>query len=852
MSASFASHKSTLSPLLALLAPILGLIIYLNVLDNELVDKGAQITIQNPQVTEAWNWTTTWLASTPPQAQDGYAYRPVLATLLRMEWSAWGSSPSSFHSVSLILFVGCIILFLLVMSRIVASPGARLAAGLVFALHPMVSQSVQSVAGQGELLSLGSCLAACLVVQLYRQGRLGILWSTLAIGLLAALAVGSCEMGLLLPFWLMAVAALTEAKPALAPIKPGRRATKPLKAEQALRAKPEPGKLVSQVWIGSAVAVVLICYLLLRVLAMHGVLPTVASSELALQGTAAGPFANGPSVVFEYLWRLLWPIHPTLLYTPGVDLKMLPPAVGWIGLAVLVALTILACLRWKPMGFALIMLLTPLLALSHWIRIPFFMSEGPLLFALPGFCLVLGLLLTRLQGRAWLPISEGLRAKVAFCILIPICGALAYQTWKRGDDWTSAETIWQAEAAIHPQQAKPQIELLSMYMHKMNLDAAAEKALLVRKLARPEELDRAVELDVALAILQKDDGRLRRLFQEELNSTRAGSRSHYAMLAQFAKDNNLASEYDRLLRKELKLYPDAFDALYELAEIERQHKNMDEAIKLGAQAAQNAPADLRANALARYGVILSESGHLDGAVEEFRNALKLNPALYEPYIKLAQIFWGRKEYENALIYLSACTKNVRLASYVDIAEVYTGVLESQKKINEALDWLNGVLHQFSGDVPLQIYAARFMIQYRQYDRAQQIYAQMSSAKGPDLAEVYTGLGLIALEGENNRDRAGKFWRIAIQINPLNDEPKRFLDHLALMSAPQAKAAGAGSQAKSANVATSPTAPAVARPQSAGLISMRTAKPVSSAAPSTSSQMTLAPATPATPQLRVAK
>lgn len=811
MAVSFVSPRSTISPLWALLAPILGMVLYLNVLDHDLFGAGSQLTLQNTQVTEAQDLSSIWFSPTPPQDPTRSTYRPVLALLLRMEWLTWGNSPSSFHSVNLILYVSAMVLFFLLLGQLMPYSIATLAATLTFAFHPMASESVQSVAGQGELLALVASLGACSILQLNRGGRLRLGWCAPIIGLLMAVAVGASELGLLLPLWLLSLAALTEPvkSNSTSVVRPTRRKVKQKEKVPAAQEKtPDDPRLQRQIWIGLAVLAVLVGYCLLRWSALGDLTPPPEVSSQARALVSGNAFAVGPAVVLAYLLRLLWPVHPTQVYTPATDPGvLLPSAVGWVVLTILFGLTFLACRRWKLMGLALIMLLTPLLAISHWIPLPFTMSEGPLVFALPGFCLMLAVLIQKLAGVARALPSRGWWEKLGLAVLCLIWVGMAWQVWSRGRDWKSAESLWQAEANQHPRNAAPHLELLEMYVRQSNAEAAHREAALARKIARPADLDRIVELEAALASLQKDDRLLLSLIEQELKSPVIKRRGHLAQLAMYAGERRLAKEAEALWRKELKQYPDYFDALYELADLEFKHKNYPEARRLCVLAlkeSRHAPEALRAKALSRYGVILAESGYLKEAIVELRAAIELDPHLYTPYIYLVRIYTGDKykNYEMAKSLISLCAQNVNLTSYIDLADLYTRILDYQKKPAEALDWLMAVVAKYPSDVPLHLFAARYQMEHRRYDKAAQIYEHLGEVRGLEQADLFTGLGLLALYGEKNQTKAIAYWRKAIQVNPLHDEAK---DLLSQATAPRQNA-NLALQVPSARPAASQTLP----------------------------------------------
>lgn len=836
MAISTITHKNALSPLIMLLVPILGLLLYFGTLDDEIINEGTQVTTANAQVNATDNWTTVWTAATPSHQVSRCAYRPVLVQLLRWEYKLWESSPSSYHSLNLILFLGVLLLFLRLSGSLTDRPSARLVAVITLALHPMFSQAVENIAAQGVLLSLLACLGAACLMQLYRQQKLGLGWSIALITFLGVIAVGSYEMGLLLPIWLAAIAALTHVEPpARPPRKSARRAPAEDEDDEDLGPLSPAAKVLA---FGFPLLGVIGLYLYLRNQALGGLAP----QPLAGVGSA---LAIGPSIVVAYLCRLFWPAHPTYFYLfPESGGYLLLPALGWFVFALLLALTLWACLRRRTLGLALLLLLTPLIALAHWVPLTFFMSEQPLAFALPGLCLLLGAVVGQVTASAWNFPPAGLRDKLVVGLLVLAWVAMGWQVIERGKEWNKAETLWDAEVARHPGRATPLVEKLGNYARQTGLQGATERARSTARAARPvatpEELERIIEWEAVVAANLKDDDRLKELIDETLGSRRPGSLEYLSRMANLARTRDFVSESFDLWRRELKYYPKSFEAITTLAVLEEKNKNFQESLRLSFSAVLNANNKLRrAQALELYGIALANTGQYPAALFNLNQALTLDRTLYRAYIYMARIHWGMKNYTQAETAIRACYANVgpRLISYRDLAELETGVLESQNKPQEAVDFMIQQMNQFPSDIPLQIYGARYLIAMAVYDkglydRAIQAYSAVMRVQGAPKADIGVGMGLIALYGQNDPATARRWWEQVIQkLDPLNAEAKHFLAELD--AAESSKSKPTPRPEGSAPLAVAPTpAPRPVPPSS------------TPAAPSSATPKAVPPATPA--------
>jgi tetratricopeptide (TPR) repeat protein len=128
-------------------------------------------------------------------------WRPATTLSFAGDWAAGGGRPVAFHLTNLALHALVSVLVLLLAGRVLAAPGA-LAAGLVFAAHPVHVEAFAPVVGRSELLAAAGYLAAVLAyardaaVPPGSRARPG--WTLLALAA-AAIAFGAKEHALTLP-----------------------------------------------------------------------------------------------------------------------------------------------------------------------------------------------------------------------------------------------------------------------------------------------------------------------------------------------------------------------------------------------------------------------------------------------------------------------------------------------------------------------------------------------------------------------------------------------------------------------------------------------------------------------------
>lgn len=112
----------------------------------------------NPQVTEA----SARAIFTPNKISN--VYRPLTFATFALNWRLGGAKPFGFHFVNLLLHAGAtVLLFLLFEMLLQGLPAATevaFTAALIFAVHPLHTEAVSSIAGRAELLAAGFLFAA--------------------------------------------------------------------------------------------------------------------------------------------------------------------------------------------------------------------------------------------------------------------------------------------------------------------------------------------------------------------------------------------------------------------------------------------------------------------------------------------------------------------------------------------------------------------------------------------------------------------------------------------------------------------------------------------------------------------
>lgn len=241
-------------------------------------------------------------------------YRPLFGAFDSLLAQRYGLDPTAFHAASVALHLAVCLLVAAGASRLMRSPAAALAAGLLFAVHPAHAEAVAWAGGQPDLLAAVFALVAVLT---YLKGKDegGRLWIGPAAYLLSCLAK---ETGVATVLVLVVIEA-TE----------WRREGSPRRAANRL----------------APYGVVLAAYLMLRIHALGSFAPR----NYGVTSSATGAVAYGGALLARYLGFLVVPFPAKVLAVVAV-----PPLLSFgalAGLAVAVAaLAGLAVTAWKGMG----------------------------------------------------------------------------------------------------------------------------------------------------------------------------------------------------------------------------------------------------------------------------------------------------------------------------------------------------------------------------------------------------------------------------------------------------------------------------------------------------------------------
>jgi len=349
-------------------------------------------------------------------------YRPLttFSYLLNYAILGGGAHPAGYHWVNFVLHAVNILLVYWLGLLLFQEMGPAWALAAVWALHPILTESVTNIVGRADLLAGFGVLAGllCHAKSAAASGRRKLAWLA-ALMLAAAIGMFSKESGVVL-LAAMAIYDFTFATG-------GARARLPGYAAVAL-------------------PVVIFLYVRSRVFAGLAEVPVPFTDNPLVGAGFWTARLTAVKVIGKYLWLLVWPRDLSCDYS----YNQIPVAGGFAALAVCAAAAAAAVLcyrRHKVVCFFVVFFFAALAPASNLvILIGSILAERFLYLPSVGFagCLV------------W---AIYRRPRIAPVVLALICAALAVRTYARNIDWLDDRSLWASAAKVCPASYKTHLHL---------------------------------------------------------------------------------------------------------------------------------------------------------------------------------------------------------------------------------------------------------------------------------------------------------------------------------------------------------------------------------------------------------
>ena len=347
---------------------------------------------------------------------DAYAMRPIAALSVALDWQLSGGSARYFHIISVLIHLFNGVLVYLLCRRLIqkAQPEAiAMVGGMLFVVHPAVTQSVNTIANRSVLLATFFVLLSLVLYLRATSDKdnpnvMGLGGSLFCF----ALAWGSHVMAWVLPLLLFLV---------------------DLAARRDVGAR---GRAVTQTPYWVVLMLLLIVY---------------ASSGALGEGDAPS-FSEAMGQVSSFY------LYLPAMVSPG-QLSAAHPLVEASGLPVVWAVSVVAAivvLRFLPVvGLSFLWMLVSVVASCFFI-VDASLSEERLYLPLAGAVLLAPWLLNQLPKTGLRPLAGGVAA-----VLIITLGTL---TFFRNQVWQSEDGLWSAAAVACSDCGEPQARLGVMHL----------------------------------------------------------------------------------------------------------------------------------------------------------------------------------------------------------------------------------------------------------------------------------------------------------------------------------------------------------------------------------------------------
>jgi tetratricopeptide (TPR) repeat protein len=435
------------TPELVAVLVLVAVLPYLNSLLNGFVQDDNRQVLFNPYIRSFSHlreiFTTNVWSYVGAQGTTNY-YRPLMMLGYLICYRVFGPLSYGFHLANVLLNAGVVCLIFLVTEWLFKDRTLGFVAAVMFALHPIHSESVAWVAAVTDLqLTFFYLLTFWFFFQVPQPG---------------GKRSGTAELGMVLSFTL----ALLAKEPA---------ATLPfaatffehfLREDRAQTSLRQKFSRYGTLWLLDA------AYLMFRLRIFGGLAPVVQLPKIGRHEAFDSSFA----LVAQYIWKLIWPVDLRAFYVFHGSARLLDPRV-MAGFLVLGLCLVAFLYFWKKerlVSFGLLWIflnIAPVLN-ARWLGANVF-AERYLYLPSLGFCWIAawggGVLWRRLAGR-----PAGRKFFAAVLVVVAILCALRIIT--RNRIWHDDATFYKSTLAAEPDAIGLRINLGAVYWHSGSPDLA--------------------------------------------------------------------------------------------------------------------------------------------------------------------------------------------------------------------------------------------------------------------------------------------------------------------------------------------------------------------------------------------
>ena len=375
-------------------------------------------------------------------------YRPMFVVYLMMGWHLFGeSAPFGWHLANILLHMFAVYFAFLILEKITGDLRVTAIATLLFAVHPLRSESVAWISGVTDLFLAVFILPSFYLYLRYREeGRRKWFIGSLV---LYAFAAFSKEPAICLPLMIAAY-------------------------ELFLRAD---APLATRIRFGISRAAAFLGISAIYIAARQFALGFVLADPTFTRQTYGEAALTVPLVIWKYIGLLVWPVelslfHETPIVTSVVSFRFLLPA------AALVAAGVVLARFWRSISvrFALLWFLINLLPVLNLkaFSYEFLVQERYIYIASIGFSLLVALGLAQLSVQRWVSSWVSRRTAITAVVLV-FALLLTGKTLAQNAVWKNDLALWVHGVETAPDQTMSYFILGHKYIEWQRYDLAAEQ-----------------------------------------------------------------------------------------------------------------------------------------------------------------------------------------------------------------------------------------------------------------------------------------------------------------------------------------------------------------------------------------
>lgn len=574
------------------------------ILQNETIRSFSNISTAFTK--EVWFWRQ--MQDKDPNENAGPTtpyYRPLFTIYLMTGWSLFGDQAPGWHLINVLMHLLAVYFVFLILKRITNDLRLTTIATLLFALHPLRTESVAWISGMTDLFLALFLLPSFYLYMIYREKK--NIKHLLASLFLFLLATFSKEPAIALPIFIFVYEVFI--------IDLNRKLTERIK--QALL-------------FSSAFLLVSIFYFILRYQALGFIL----SDSKYVYYPFHQVLLTIPLAICKYLGLLFWPVnlsifHATPIVESPLDWRFVIPVIILLALAAaLWQLRKNMIARFAILWFAINLL--PVLNLGAFGE-DFLVQERYVYIPSIGFSLLLAMALVKIPIEKWFTLGSRRTAQVALVGLIALL--LTGKTIAQNSVWKDDMTLWEYGTEVAPDQPMSHFVLGHKYINQQKWGKVAE------------ELEKYMEMrsDNLVVITNLASAHLV-LYQEQMKSSPGkADRAHLdRIIALYDKAQKL-NKADQV--------PALLDSMGVVYTYETGLKNYDRAIGFLTRALELDPKNPFMN-LHMVGALLrradASKGDFDKALLYLNTVIEVQPNLPDTYKFLAYAYKGKGQINEAV------------------------------------------------------------------------------------------------------------------------------------------------------------------------------------------------------------